>query len=189
MESLKIYLLFTDTGSLLSKLIKLYTKKPYNHVSLAFDPELMTVYSFGRKKATNPFHGGFVKEDVRSGLFKDADCAIYSLTITAEQQVKIRSIIDEMEKHKDIYRYHFLGLFGFLLSKPISKQHAFFCSEFVATLLMECGVIYEHKPASLMSPSDLQQIPCLQLQYEGKLKDYLSTDLELDHAYQMLITE
>lgn len=55
MEEKKIYLLLTDTGTLFSKLIKCYTKKPYNHASIAFDGELSTVYSFGRKKPKNPF--------------------------------------------------------------------------------------------------------------------------------------
>ena len=36
----KVYLLLTNTGSFLTKLIKLYTKKPYNHASIAFDYDL-----------------------------------------------------------------------------------------------------------------------------------------------------
>ncbi|MFD2679180.1 hypothetical protein [Bacillus seohaeanensis] len=40
MKEKKIYLLFTDTGTLFTKLIKLYTKKPFNHVSLSFDHQL-----------------------------------------------------------------------------------------------------------------------------------------------------
>ena len=68
----KVYILLTDTGSLLTKLIKLYTKKPYNHASISFDFELSEVYSFGRKKVENPFHGGFVKEKIyRKGYLNE----------------------------------------------------------------------------------------------------------------------
>ena len=35
----KVYILLTDTGTLFTKLIKLYTKKPYNHASISFDSE------------------------------------------------------------------------------------------------------------------------------------------------------
>ena len=47
----KIYILLTDTGTLFTNLIKLYTKKTYNHASISFDSELSEVYSFGRKTA------------------------------------------------------------------------------------------------------------------------------------------
>jgi len=44
----KIYIVLTHTGTLLSNLIKLYTKNDYSHVSLAFDEDLNEMYSFGR---------------------------------------------------------------------------------------------------------------------------------------------
>ena len=50
----KIYILLTDTGTLFTNLIKLYTKKPYNHASISFDSKLSEVYSFGRKTARKP---------------------------------------------------------------------------------------------------------------------------------------
>ncbi|MDF2789985.1 MAG: hypothetical protein K0S80_3083 [Neobacillus sp.] len=39
----QMYLLLTNTGSFLTKLIKLYTKKPYNHASIASDSQLSEV--------------------------------------------------------------------------------------------------------------------------------------------------
>ena len=59
----KIYIVLTDTGTLLSKAIGLYTRKDLNHASIAFDEELKEMYSFGRKQRHNPFVGGFVKEN------------------------------------------------------------------------------------------------------------------------------
>ena len=38
--------------------------------SISLDKELNTMYSFGRLKAYNPLHGGFVHEHVHSGTFK-----------------------------------------------------------------------------------------------------------------------
>ena len=92
MTEKKIYILLTDTGTLFTKFIKLYTKKPYNHASISFDSELSEVYSFGRKTARNPFIGGFVKEDVNKGLFKEANCAVYALTVNEVQIAKDESL-------------------------------------------------------------------------------------------------
>ena len=170
----KIYILLTDTGTLFTKLIKLYTKKPYNHASISFDSELSEVYSFGRKTARNPFIGGFIKEDVDKGLFKQANCAVYALTVNEVQIQKINRFIKEIEAQKEEYRYNLLGLLGFLVNKPIAKRKkAFFCSQFfVATVLKECNIIDFEKLPSLMSTNDLQKVSKCQLVYEGELKAY-----------------
>ncbi len=168
----KIYLLLTDTGTLFTKLIKLFTKKRYNHASIALDAELLNVYSFGRKKVHNPVQGGFVKEDVEQRFFQHADCAIYSLPVTESQLEQMKRFIRNIEEEEKNYRYHFLGLFGFILNKPITREKAFFCSQFVATVLMECDIMEFEKPLSLVAPFDLLEDAAWRLEYEGKLKDY-----------------
>jgi hypothetical protein len=168
----KIYILLTDTGTLFTKLIKLYTKKPYNHASISFDSELSEVYSFGRKTARNPFIGGFVKEDVDKGLFKEANCVVYALKVNEVQLQKMNCYIKEIEAQKGEYRYNLLGLLGFLFNKPIQRKKAFFCSQFVATVLKECNIIDFGKSPSLVAPNDLQKVSKCQLVYEGELKAY-----------------
>lgn len=174
----KIYIVLTDTSSILSKLIQLYTKEPYNHASISLDDELNEVYSFGRKQVGNPFNGGFVKEDMKRGLFTHAKCAIYSLMITDNQLEKMKRYIHEIEKQQEEYRYHFLGLFGFLFHRPIYKEKAFFCSQFVATMLNKCHVIDFDQPLTLVAPSDLQEIAALKLEFEGELKAYVQQNNE-----------
>lgn len=169
----RVYILFTNTGSLLTKLIKLYTKKPYNHASIALDRNLLEVYSFGRKTVRNPFIGGFVKEDVKSGLFKQADCAIYSFTATEDQIQKMNHLLIQFEAQKKDYRYNFLGLFGVIFNKPIKRKKAFFCSQFVAFLLAKSNILDFNKPLSLITPHDLHSEFKFQFVYEGKIKDYL----------------
>lgn len=172
MTEKQVYIIVTNTGTVLTKLIKLYTRKPYNHASIAFDNKLSEVYSFGRKTAKNPFIGGFVKEDVTAGLFKQADCAIYSFTATEHQIQRMNDYLQEFEVQKNFYRYNFLGLFGVMFNKPITRTKAFFCSQFVASVLKEGNTIHFDKPLSLITPYDLQEVPTFQLIYEGKLKDY-----------------
>ncbi len=168
----EIYLLLTDTNSWLTRLIKLYTKKPYNHASIAFDEKLEHVYSFGRKAPKNPFIGGFVKENIHEGLFKHANGVIYSISITEEQWQLINQYIQNIYAEKDAYRYNFIGLFGFLLKRPINRKNAFFCSQFVATVLQESNVVKFNKPAPLVTPHDLEDAGIFHLVYQGKINAY-----------------
>jgi hypothetical protein len=169
----KVYLLHTDTRSLFTRVIKLYTKKPYNHVSISFDPQLLEVYSFGRKRPRNPLIGGFVKENIQTKIFKNADCAIYYCTVPEYKYKKMNDYVQEMYEQKDRYRYNLLGIFAIAFNKEIKRENAYFCSQFVATVLKECDIIEFNKPLSLVTPYDLQNSPHFQLFYQGSLDDYV----------------
>lgn len=168
----KVYLLLTDTRSLFTRMIKLYTKKPYNHISISFDPQMDDVYSFGRKWARNPFIGGLVKENIETGIFKQASCAIYYVTVSESQFHKMNAHIMKMYEQKSNYRYNLLGVFAVALNKSINRKNAFFCSQFVATVLKECGITDFQKPLSLVTPHDIQEAFHFQLVYQGNLEDY-----------------
>lgn len=172
MREKRIYLLLTDTKSLLARAIKSYTKKPYSHASLAFDKELIDVYSFGRKTPRNPFHGGFVKEDIQSDLFYHAQCGVYALSVTDKQYDKIKRYIENMYKQKDKFHYNLLGLFGLVLNKPVQRENTYFCSQFVAKILEDCDIMTCDKDASLMTPHDLLESAHFETIYEGDLREY-----------------
>jgi hypothetical protein len=168
----KVYLILTDTGTLFTRVIKLYTKKPYNHASLSFDPHFSDLYSFGRKRPRNPFVGGFVKENIHTGLLEQAKCAIYSCTISETQFQKMNHFIHQIEEQKDLYHYNLIGLFAIALNKNIKREKAFFCSQFVSTVLKEGQVIEFSKHPSLVTPDDLQHEPLFQLVYQGDFEEY-----------------
>ncbi|RDW22344.1 hypothetical protein CWR48_01155 [Oceanobacillus arenosus] len=172
MQERTIYFLFTDTGTVLSRTIHYCTKTSYNHVSISNDRALKDVYSFGRKNPNNPFIGGFVKEDIHSEFFKKSQSAIYRYQLSeAEYQSIIRNI-EEIEARKHDYKYNFIGLFGILLQIEIKRKNAFFCSQFVATVLKDLEKFQFGKPASLTTPTDLRMIEGMQLVYQGRLEDY-----------------
>ena len=89
----------------------------------------------------------------------------------------MREYVKVIEEQKELYGYNLLGLFGFLLNKPIKRKNAFFCSEFVSSVLKECDSLEFEKSTSLIAPSDLQNATNFQLVYEGKLKDYHNKDV------------
>src|SRR6185437_3323434 len=114
-----IYIVLTDTGTLLSKAIGLYTKNDLNHTSIAFDEQLNEMYSFGRKHRNNPFVGGFVRENAKEGIFRDANCAIFTCKVRESEYDKMRNKIRLIEQDKELYKYNFIGLFGVAVNKGI----------------------------------------------------------------------
>lgn len=171
MNDAKIYLLFTNTGTMLTKLIQLYTKHSLNHVSIAFDEQLEELYSFGRKKPYNPFIGGFVKEQVGKGIMKHAECAVYSLSVSIEEYELMREEVRRIEQQKGQLRYNLMGLFGILFNQTWERDNAFFCSEFVATVLNRKKGLLKKVPC-LITPQDLMYMERLELVYKGKLTYY-----------------
>lgn len=169
----KMYILFTETSSVLSRGIQLYTRKTYNHASISFTSDLVDVYSFGRKRPRNPFIGGFTNEDVSSGLFRDANCLVYSLNVTEDEWNKMNAYIEQMNAEKEIYTYNLIGLVAAASQIPLERENAFFCSQFVATVLSESDHITFDKPLSLITPTDLEESLDLEFVYEGPLQRYL----------------
>jgi hypothetical protein len=168
-----IYILLTDTGTLLNKMIGLYTKAAMNHASIALDKELYEVYSFGRKDQSNPFQAGFVKENMRGHIFEQAKCSVYTLRVPITQYDSLRAIIQSFETNEHCYSYNLLGLVLLTLNLPVERKYAYFCSEFVASTLSRAGISVTDKPAPLVKPCDFAHSPSLQLVFQGKLQHYL----------------
>lgn len=168
-----IYIVLTDTGTLLARVIKWFTKAPLNHASIAFDSSLQEVYSFGRKQINNPFSGGLVKENMYNPFFSDAECAIYRFSVSAEDYINIYSHIHLMMRHQYRYKYSVLGLLGVLIKKEINREDAYFCSQFVAYVLEQSNIKIVNKPPYLVQPCDFAQSPFLKEVYRGKLYNYI----------------
>ncbi|MFD1205497.1 MULTISPECIES: hypothetical protein [Sporosarcina] len=168
-----IYIVLTATGTMLSKAIGVYTRMDLNHASIAFDEQLNEIYSFGRKQPNNPFNGGFVRENVAEGIFHNASCAIYRCEVSPEAYERIRKKIIQFQLNQEKYKYNFIGLFGVLLNKEIKREHAYFCSQFVATVMQESEKHRLTKTPCLTMPHHLTTLPHLQPVYEGDLQTYL----------------
>lgn len=185
MEEQKVYLLLTDTGTIFTRLIKRCTKKPYNHASISFVAELEEVYSFGRKMPHNPFIGGFVRENLSGSLFIQANSALFSLTVSETDIVKMKHYIKSIEAEKESYRYNLIGLFGVLFNKPIKRKRAFFCSQFTANVLNQCHQITFEKDLALITPYDLTTIEGMTMEYEGKLRQYIEQNKIADNQISL----
>ncbi len=169
----KIYIILTHTGTVLSRIIKIYTKDEFSHVSIALDEHLKQMYSFGRLNPYNPFIGGFVHEYINSGTFnrfKETKTAIYSLNVREEEYEKICDIIDNFQRTRKTYKFNSLGLFAIALKLRIHKEHSFYCAEFVKYILENAGI--ETNLPALIRPENFKNLRNIESEYRGLLSEY-----------------
>ena len=169
----KIYIILTYTGTMLSKIIKYYTGDEFSHVSIALDPQLRKMYSFGRLNPYNPFWGGFVHEGINIGTFKRFSrtrARVYSLEIDDEQYEKLKYTISYIKKLRKYYKFNTLGLFAVGFKIKIRADKSFYCAEFVKHVLEEANI--ETMLPDLVKPEDFKLIKNLKLEYDGLLKFY-----------------
>ena len=169
----KIYIVMTQTGTLLSRVIKIYSGCKYAHVSLSLDKNLDEMYSFGRLNPYNPFWGGFIHEKVNSGTFKrfkNTVAGIEEFEVTDEQYDNIKNIIKKMEERINPYRFNILGLIGAGFNISVHMKDHFYCAEFIKYLL-EAGGVKVSLP-KIVAPDDFMTIPNTKMIYMGKLSNY-----------------
>lgn len=169
----KIYIILTHTGTVLSNIIKKYTKDEFSHISIALDKELNEMYSFGRLNAYNPFLAGFVHEHIESGTFKrfkNTKTRIYSLEIEDKQYENIKNDIMKFKKEKHKYKFNILGLFAVSIHMKLKFKDYFYCAEFVKYVIEKSGV--NINLPEIIKPEDFKKLKNLEVVYEGLLAEY-----------------
>ena len=169
----KVYIVLTYTGTVLSKIIRLYTRAEFCHVSIALDQGLNEMYSFGRLNPYNPFIGGFVHEGLKRGTFKrfkNTKAAIYSINLTNQQYKTIKRTIKKFKKRKHLYTFNVIGLFATAFNIKYKKDNSFYCAEFIK-YLMEQAQLQIELP-ELIKPNDFKNINNSELKYQGILREY-----------------
>lgn len=172
----KIYIILTYTGTILSKIVKIYTRREYSHVSISLNEDLTKMYSFGRLNPYNPFSGGFVHEEIDKGTFKrfkKTKTKIYSLEISEEQYEKLESIIEQMQAKKNLYKFNVIGLLGIMLNVKIKREKYFYCAEFVKYVLEQSQVL---ELPDLVKPEDFEKVSGISEIYRGVLREYRIED-------------
>ena len=87
-----VYVVFSSTQYMIAKFIRAFTHHRYNHVSIALDGNLQTLYSFARRYDDTPFCGGFVVETPERYIRRNvaATVQICAIPVTNEQYNTIR---------------------------------------------------------------------------------------------------
>lgn len=165
-----IYLVFSKTGTWLSRALGIFSDTKYVHTSISFDYSFTRMYSFGRTNPDNPFSGGLVEENLQDGVYKKfnkSECVIYRVRVTNEQYASLKRQVRDFLKDKDRYKYNFLGLFFILIDMPIKRKAHYFCSQFVSELLINSDVFSANKPPELIKTQELLYLKNMELIYEG----------------------
>ena len=95
----QIFIVITQTGTMLSRILKRITGAEYNHASLSLSQDLTRMYSFGRRHPYNPFWGGFVIESPHVGTFRrfsDTTAVILAVEITEERYAALEATLETM---------------------------------------------------------------------------------------------
>ena len=173
--SKKIYIVISQTGTLLSRILRIITGAEYNHASLCLSDDLQCMYSFGRKNPYNPFWGGFVLESPNFGTFKrfsNTRIKVLCLEIEEEKYNAIKDRIKYMVSNKKDFGYNYLGLVFAWFKIVIKSDKRFYCSEFVKDVLVEQNIDGCEILKDIPQPVHFLDIPNIHLIYSGKLKDY-----------------
>ena len=169
----QIYFVLTRTGTILSKIIKIYTRDEFSHSSIALDRELQQMYSFGRLNPYNAFVGGFVHEYIDKGTFKrfkNTRCKIFALDVEEEKYEKLKTNILNFEKEKSKYKFNIKGLFAVGFNIKYTKENYFYCAEFIK-YITEKSDINLNLP-ELVRPESFKDVKELREIYKGLLRDY-----------------
>lgn len=171
----QIYIVISQTGTIVSNLLKLITRAEYNHVSIGLDSDLRYMFSFGRKLSYFPFWGGFVIESPFWGTFKRfSNTRVLVLSVPVEKSVhnEMRQFLSEMNENKHKYGYNYLGLIfaGFQIHKEIKNR--FYCSEFARFVLQKFNVAGSEELKPIVKPIDFLELRGSKQIYNGKLKDF-----------------
>ncbi len=173
--SKKIYIVLTRTPTNLSKAIRFFTRKPYNHISLALDDSLYYLYSFGRRRPKNPFITGFIREDIDRGFYhyySATTCVIFELTVSDGQYQQLQGYLHPFLQNPRKYSFNFIGLISCGMHIPFSRKNRYFCSQFVSEALEHSGIAHFHRDFRLIQPTDFLELPNIREIYHGKITEY-----------------
>jgi hypothetical protein len=168
-----IYILLTDTKTLVSKVSRMVTGDPYNHVSLMLSEDFDEgIYTFSLSNGLNGIFGGFMVEDRKN--LKGSHYSMYRVAVTNSVYDKIKLKVTDYINAVDKTSYNHLGLFNAIFKKGIFKSEdgqTSICSEFVVEVLKFAGVeLFAKRLASTVRPYELVKSKLLKFHKRGVIK-------------------
>jgi hypothetical protein len=166
----------------LAQTVGLFTGDQYTHSALALDEGLEYMFSFGRRRARNPFIGCFKHESLDDDLYSGYSFlpgAVIQLPVSPEQYLGVTTQLWNFLLDGHTFSYNVYGLIGNMVGKGKERPARFFCSEFVYHILYESGVCDVRRPRYMVRPQDLMGLGLTELGgtliFEGDLKTYRSS--------------
>lgn len=171
----KIYIIVSNSGSIVSKILKISTKEEYVHVAISLDKDFKNTYSFGRKYTYIPLPGGLINEyyERRIKYFSNSKIKVFELEISNRQYKKlVNDLNNNYINKKDELKYNILGLFLIKLKIAKHRKNHYCCSQFCGKVLKDNNILQFEKDYSLIEPKDFLNLD--KVVFEGNTIDYLN---------------
>ena len=168
MSTRKIYILLTKFGDIRGRILSALSGSYYTHVSLGLEEDPGTFYSFVLK--------GFRIEKLSRYLKPGREpfpVKLYEIEVASKTYEKIKEKIEYFVAYKSRMHYTTMGLFLSLLRIPYQRKFTYFCSQFVAHILQQVGIVPAHHKPALYLPQDLSNVPGSTLLFSGNMQTLL----------------
>lgn len=153
-----VTILLTKHSDWISTCVYYICGRGYTHASLSLDGG-KTYYSFNYK--------GFCIETIEKHRRRGVKYSrSYQLNVSDEAWSKIYIKISQFLEQKESYRYTRLGLLFCILRIPFQRKKHYFCSQFVAELLIDAEAIALERHPALYLPNDF----CKELESSRQLE-------------------
>lgn len=162
-----LYLMISQTGTGVGRMIRVVSRYPFNHVSLSLDPSLRQWVSFARYSENIPLYGGFIAESPERYLAsgRDVRVRIFRLEIDENRANRLETLFSQAGSRNSRLIYNTYDAVAGVMGGRIPIPNAYTCLSFACAVLnLSCRSIRE-----------LDQHLAPQLCYQGLLSD-LATD-------------
>lgn len=142
-----VQILLTRHYDTMSKIIYFITGRGYTHASIGLEEQSDCFYSFNYRGfcIEHPKHLKNRTTSIPSRLF--------NIEVEAQVYDEIKKKITAMNENRNNYSYSRLGVLLCVLHIPHRIENHYFCSQFVAELLLSSGALRLKKKPSLCLPN------------------------------------
>lgn len=168
MSTKKIYILLTKFADFRGRVLSFLSGGYYTHASIGLEEDPNTFYSFVIK--------GFRVEKLNRYLKPGREpypVKLYEIEVPQKTYEKIKEKIEYFVAYKSRMHYTTMGLFLSLLRIPYQRKSTYFCSQFVAHVLQQVGIVPAHHKPELYLPQDLSNVPGSTLLFSGNMQTLL----------------
>ena len=160
-----LYLMISRTNTVIGKLIRVFCRCPYNHISLTTDPSLQNWYSFARYAQDVPLYGGFIREPAERFLAsgEDIPVRIFRVGIPKSRAQKLEQLFSHAGKRDFKLLYNTLDAVFSSFGRQVSIPNAYTCLSFACTVLN----------LQFRSIRELNEYLSSYLIYEGSLSSFV----------------
>ena len=156
-----VYVVLFSNDSIVSKLIRMWTKSDFSHCAIGFDKTLENIYSFAKdREDTTKNRVGFVRDNIKN--YPDLNIKVYAIVIPFKYVYRLKKVFTEYIAHKMETSYNTLAILSIVINKQLRKlnehfdKYSMICSQFVYTALSMCNIqLGINKVSYQVSPKDI----------------------------------